>query len=178
MDIADKTNLLSLNASIEAARAGEHGKGFAVVAEEIRKLAEQSRDATKTINQIIKELYHDTEQVEKTVENLIHISEAQKSSVALTREKYSDIAAAIKAAESRVQVLNESRMKINDMRLEVESEIHRLVNLSEQNSSSTQNVSASVQEQTASIEEISAASDNMDQLAQELKKLVGIFSFD
>ncbi len=52
-DIADRINLLSLNASIEAARAGEHGRGFAVVADEIGKLANQTQDSIKEINQLL-----------------------------------------------------------------------------------------------------------------------------
>lgn len=55
-DITEQSNILAVNASIEAAKAGEHGKGFAVVAQEVRSLAEQSREATKQVRQILSEI--------------------------------------------------------------------------------------------------------------------------
>ncbi len=70
-DIADKINLLSLNAAIEAARAGEHGKGFAVVSDEVRKLADKTFAATREIDESVSGIMNETGQAVSSMNELL-----------------------------------------------------------------------------------------------------------
>ncbi len=97
-DIAEQTNMLALNAAVEAARAGEHGKGFAVVAGEIRKLADESKQATTKISVLI---------------NNIH--QATNSTVMATEEGTKEIESGVKLAHHLDENLNNIISAINEI---------------------------------------------------------------
>ena len=126
-DIADQTNMLALNAAVEAARAGEHGKGFAVVAGEIRKLADESKQAITKITSLTSNIQYTTNStVMATEEGSKEIESVVKdiNSVSANSETLLNL---IKEILDSLEVLNQNSKKQNDI-------IERLNTIDEENS--------------------------------------------
>lgn len=174
--ITDQTNLLALNAAIEAARAGEQGKGFAVVAEEVRKLAEQSKQSATKIAGLIESIQvqsnavltrHEmsakrvevntrllekatqafgqiVEQLEKSVENTLHIREASNEIAVTTKQ----------VATAALGIASESEQMAGTMR----------------------GVGETADSQLAMIQELNGVAESLGTMTDDLQTLIGKFN--
>lgn len=173
--ITDQTNLLALNASIEAARAGEHGKGFAVVAEEVRKLADQSLAATNSIRTRIETIKDESAQAVKSMaissDNLAESSATFHAS----GEAFSNIYAQITALTEEMDHVNTIMTTMNKGIGGIATSVEQVGIVAAQASGNIQNVAAASEEQSASIEEITASSNNLAEMAQQLRHIIHKF---
>lgn len=152
--IAEQTNLLALNAAIEAARAGEHGRGFAVVAEEVRKLAEEASAATKSIEQLIRQIQSGIAAIVRGMNDGSTQAETALENVNQSSEILGSILRAVEEIQREVKAFTGGLDQIN---------------------SGGHEIASATEEQAASMQEVANSAQVLQTMGARLKELVEQF---
>ncbi len=174
-DIAEQTNLLALNAAIEAARAGEQGKGFEVVAEEVRKLAEQSKNAAQEIFSIITEIQNQIDYSVNTAKNVGNAVHDQITAVLNTEKAFDAISEKIYNITNKINESNKLFSELKGNKDVMIDSVQNIASICEETAASSEEVSASTQQQTASIESIAGQVENLKAQVVKLEEAAKLF---
>ncbi|MCH5263906.1 MAG: cache domain-containing protein [Lachnospiraceae bacterium] len=174
-NIAEETNLLSLNASIEAARAGEQGRGFAVVAAQIQKLAEQSNESAKQIERIILSLIEDSDKAVETMNEVREIMEQQSENVVNTGTQVNNLLKEVEESLAGIEQVAERTSRINDARGSVVDTVQNLSAIAQENAASSQETSSSVTEISSIVVEIAKNATDLKDISNRLDDSMSMF---
>ncbi len=177
-DIAEETNLLSLNASIEAARAGEQGRGFAVVASQIQKLAEQSNESARQIGDIINQLMADSEKSVDTMKDVKAVIDKQDEYVANTEESFHEVNDGIQKSIEGIRTIADKTEQLDQARVKVVDVVQNLTAIAEENAAGTEETSASAVEVGNTMIEMAEEAKHLNDIANKMEENVRVFVVD
>ena len=174
--IAERTTLLSLNASIEAARAGEQGKGFAVVAAEIQKLAVQSDESVQKIEDIVNYLITDSEEAVQIMENVTSVVGTQIKDIEEIGGLFVHVQDGINGSMDGIREIVEHTSQLAKARDSVVDVVQNLTAIAEENAASTEETAASVTEVGSIMIDVASNAEKLRSLADTLDESLHKFT--
>ena len=174
--ISDQTNLLALNAAIEAARAGEQGRGFAVVAEEVKNLAEDSREAAERIAKMIKEVQSETAKAVEAMHRGTKETAEGMQFVEMTGKAFGDIQGLAATTTAGVIEISNLMNSQKEGTSRAAKSVDGIASIAEETASSAEESAASTEELTASMEDMTARAQALSEMSVNLQKIAGQFN--